>query len=76
MTRHTVQLPDELYERLTNFALEAGKSPDDLIVKAIEELIEDFEDVRLADQVLGARASGQSSTYSLDIVSRKLGLDD
>lgn len=76
MTKHTVQLPEELFERLTNFALQAGKSPDDLILKAVEELIEELEDIRLAEGVLAARLRGESATYSLDEVSRRLGLED
>ena len=76
MTKHTLQLPDDLYALLTSMASEAGQTPDEMILAAIKEHLEDIEDVRAADRVLEARARGESKTYSLDEVSRQLGLED
>ena len=76
MTKHTIQLPDDLYELLTSLASQAGQTPDEMIVAAIKEHLEDIEDIRAAERVLEARARGESQTYSLDEVSRRLGLDD
>lgn len=76
MTRHTLQLPDDLYALLTNMASEVGQTPDEMILAAIKERLEDLEDMRAAENVLEARANGESKTYSLAEVSRQLGLGD
>ena len=76
MTKHTLQLPDDLYELLTTLASQAGKTPDQLIVAAIKEHLEDIEDIQAAERVLEARARRESTTYSINEVRRKLGLDD
>jgi len=76
MTKHTLQLPDDLYALLTSMASEAGKTPDEMILAAIKEHLEDIEDVRAAEKVLEARSKGDSRTYSMDEVSRLIGLDD
>ena len=76
MTKHTLQLPDDLCELLTTLASQAGKTPDQLIVAAIKEHLEDIEDIQAAERVLEARARGESTTYSINEVRRKLGLDD
>jgi len=47
-----------------------------LIVAAIKEHLEDIEDIQAAERVLEARARGESTTYSINEVRRKLGLDD
>lgn len=76
MTKHTLQLPDDLYETLISLASDAGKTPNEMIVAAIKEHLEDLEDIQAAERVLEARASGADKTYSLDEVSRQLSLDD
>jgi RHH-type rel operon transcriptional repressor/antitoxin RelB len=76
MTKHTVHLPDGLYEHLATLATQSGKTADEVIVAAILEHLEDLEDIRRAEEVLDARAEGDTQTYSLDEVSRKFGLDD
>ena len=76
MTKHTLQLPDDLYALLTTMASEVGKTPDEMILAAITQHLEDLEDLRAAEKVLEARADGKSRTYSLDEVDRQLGLDD
>ncbi|HTO32333.1 MAG TPA: DUF6290 family protein [Pararhizobium sp.] len=44
--------------------------------QAIEEHLEDLEDIYLAEQVLEKLARGETRTYTLEEVERKLGLDD
>lgn len=76
MTKHTLQLPDDLYNVLISLASQAGKTPDEMILAAIKEHLEDIEDIQAAERVLEARERGDSETYSLEEVRRKLGLDD
>ncbi len=53
MTHQTcVRLPDEVYSRLKNLAQETGRSATYYIREAIEEHLDDLEDVYLAEQVL------------------------
>lgn len=76
MSKRVVHLPDDLHELLTSLAYQAGRTPDEVILTAIREHLEDMQDVQAADQVLEAIARGESKTYSLDEVVRQLGLDD
>jgi len=76
MTKHTLQMPDELYARLTTLATEAGQSADELILAALKEHLEDLEDIRIGEEVLAARASGDNETIPFAEVRRRLGLDD
>ena len=76
MTKHTLQLPDDLYNVLISLASQAGKTPDEMILAAIKEHLEDIEDIQAAERVLEARARGDNETYSLEEVRHKLGLDD
>ena len=76
MTKHILELPEDVYQRLTAAASGTEKSADDLALLAIEELLEELDDIRAAEAVLEAREGGASATYSLQEVSRRLGLED
>jgi RHH-type rel operon transcriptional repressor/antitoxin RelB len=71
-----VRLSDETYERLQQAAARTGRSADSHIVQAIEEHLEDLEDLYHAEEALKRRQRGESRTYSLDELDRELGLDD
>ena len=71
-----IRLPDETYERLQALAARTGRTATFYIRQAIEEHLEDLEDIYLAEQVLGKLARGETRTYTLEEVERKLGLDD
>jgi len=71
-----IQLPDEVFERVKSLADAAGQSPNDFISEAVLEYIEDIEDVRRAEEALKKIEAGQSTTYTLEEVERRLGLDD
>ena len=45
-------LPDEINTRLEGLSAASGKPKDFYIVKALEEYLEDLEDIVLADQVM------------------------
>ena len=70
------RLPDELNERLMALAKRTGHTVSYYIREAIEEHIEDMEDVYLAEQTLEQLRRGEGRTYTLDEVERDLDLAD
>ena len=77
MSRQTaISLPDPVFDRLLTLAARTGRSPESYIQEAVEEHLEDLEDVHLAEQALERRARGDSRTYSLEEVGREFGLED
>jgi RHH-type rel operon transcriptional repressor/antitoxin RelB len=71
-----IRLPDETYERLQALAARTGRTATFYIRQAIEKHLEDLEDIYMAEQVLEKLARGETRTYTLEEVERKLGLDD
>jgi len=77
MTRQTaIRLPDETYERLQVLATRTGRTATYYIREAIEQHLEDLEDIYLAEQVLEKLAHGEITTRPLAEVMAELGLDD
>lgn len=77
MTRQTaIRLPDETYERLQTLAQRTGRTATYYIREAIEQHLDDLEDVYLAERALERLKRGETKTYTLEEVSRELGLDD
>jgi RHH-type rel operon transcriptional repressor/antitoxin RelB len=73
-----VRLSDETYERLQNLAARTGRTATFYIREAVEEKLQDLEDLYLAEEVVRQRQreGGQAKTYSLEEIGRELGLDD
>ena len=71
-----VRLPDETYARLKALASKTGRTATYYIREAVEEHLDDLEDIYLAEQVVERIRGGQEQTYSLDDVERELGLAD
>lgn len=71
-----VRLPDETYERLHALAEQTGRTVTYYIREAIEEHLEDLEDIYLAEKALEDLRAGRDKTISLDEMSKRLGLDD
>ena len=77
MSKQTaVRLPDELNERLMALARRTGRTASYYIREAIEEHIDDLEDIYLAEQTLERLKRGEERTYPVDEVERELGLAD
>ena len=77
MSKQTaVRLPDETYDRLQSLAARTGRTATFYIREAIEEKLQDLEDLYLAEEIMRRRAEGESRTYSLEEIGRDLGLDD
>jgi RHH-type rel operon transcriptional repressor/antitoxin RelB len=71
-----VRLPDETYDRLQDLARNTGRTVTYYIREAIEQHLDDLEDIYLAEQTLERLRRGEDKTYTLDQVERDLGLAD
>ena len=77
MARQTaIRLPDETYERLQALAARTGRTATYYIREAIEQHLEDLEDIYLAEQALEKLRRGEMGTKTLEEVERELGLGD
>jgi RHH-type rel operon transcriptional repressor/antitoxin RelB len=75
MSKQTaVRLPDETYERLKDLANHTGRTTTYYIREAIEEYLEDLEDIYLAEQTLERVRRGKERTYTMEEMRKKLGL--
>lgn len=68
-----VRLPDDLEARLTAVAKRTGRSKSYYARQAIEEKIEELEDIALLEEAL--KTYDPSKNKSLDQVMRDLGLE-
>lgn len=71
-----IRLPDETYERLQALAARTGRTATYYIREAIEQHLEDLEDIYLAERELERVRRGESRIYSLEEVEKELGLGD
>jgi len=77
MSKQTaVRLPDEIHSRLQALAARTGRTATYYIREAIEEHLDDLEDLYLAERVSKRLKDGKSKSRTLDEVERELGLDD
>jgi RHH-type rel operon transcriptional repressor/antitoxin RelB len=72
----TLDLPLEIERRLVAFAKANGRSVSEVASEAIVELLEDFEDLALAERELIEVRAGRSDTASLEQVMGQYGLAD
>ncbi len=72
----SVRLHEELEQRLNILAAETGRSKAFYIREAVEEYIDDLEDIYLAEKRLESLRAGKSRTYTLEEVEARLGLAD
>lgn len=71
-----LRLPKEIEKRLDQLAKRTGRTKSFYARQAIQEHLDDLEDIYLAEKELDDLASGRSKTVSLEEVARSLGLDD
>jgi len=69
-----IRLPLDIEQRLEALAAATGRTKTFYARKAIVELLDDMEDIYLAESRLEAVRAGRSRTLSLDEVERELGL--
>ncbi|WP_299316268.1 DUF6290 family protein [uncultured Halomonas sp.] len=70
--RTTVRIPDETYERLKVLAARTGRTTTDCIREAIEEHLDDLEDMYLAEQTLERVRRGEEKVISAEVFWRDL----
>jgi RHH-type transcriptional regulator, rel operon repressor / antitoxin RelB len=71
----SVKLPDEVVKRLSELSARTGRSKAFYMIEALQEHLDDLEDLYLAEQRLADVRAGRSALHSLDDVERELGLD-
>ncbi len=71
-----VEMSSALEQRLHELAAEAGQSADEFALTAIKQFMEDREDYLEAVEAVKEMEENGGKTYSLEEVSRELGLDD
>ena len=77
MSKQTaVRIPDETYERLQALAARTGRTATYYIREALEEHLDDLEDIYLAEQRLIDHRNGRGETVSMDEMRQQLGLAD
>ncbi len=74
MSAVSVELPDEVSERLNQLAQRTGRSQTDYVLEAIVEHLGDLEDLYLAEHRFTEHRAGRSQSYTLDEVERRLRL--
>jgi len=76
MSAISIRLSDELAKRLERLAQRTGRSKTFYVTKAIEEHLQDLEDIYIAEQRLIELRAGRSRTYTTEEVERELGVAD
>jgi RHH-type transcriptional regulator, rel operon repressor / antitoxin RelB len=76
MSSISIRLSDELAKRLERLAQRTGRSKTFYVTKAIEEHLQDLEDIYIAEQRLIELRAGRGRTYTTEEVERELGLED
>ncbi|PMS37428.1 CopG family transcriptional regulator [Trinickia symbiotica] len=71
-----IRLSEELQSRLEALATRTGRTKTFYVREAIEQHVEDLEDMYLAERVAKRIRSGKEQTSSLDEVEARLGLAD
>jgi RHH-type rel operon transcriptional repressor/antitoxin RelB len=69
-----VRLPDETYSRLKSLAERTGRTATFYIREAVEEHLEDLEDLYAAEQASTAHRKSGGRTFSLNELDVELGL--
>lgn len=71
-----IRLPEELESRLETLAKRTGRTKTFYVREAIEQHLEDLEDLYLAERVSKRIRAGKEQTSSLEEVEARLGLAD
>ncbi len=72
----SLRLPDDLSRRLQQLADRTGRSKTFYMIEALQEHLDDLEDLYLAEQRLLDLRAGKSRTLPLDEVMKQHGMDD
>ena len=70
-----VRLPEEIEARLTELARRTGRSKTFYVREAIQEHLDDLEDLYLAEQQMTEIRAGHLKTIPLEEVMKRYGLE-
>ena len=76
MAQFVLELPQELRERIETRRGAANQKPENFMLMAIEQYLEDLEDAREAQRVMAEIDAGRMATRPWGEVRARLGLDD
>lgn len=71
----SVQIPDDVFTRLRELVQITGRSKDFHILEAIQDYLDDLEDLHIAEQRLADIHSGHSKTNTLEEVMKRYGME-
>lgn len=71
----SIRLPEEIEHRLNELAARTGRSKTFYATEAIQEHLDDLEDLYLAEQSLIEVRAGRSETIPLEEVMRQYGIE-
>ena len=75
MSAVSLRLPDDVSRRLQQLAERTGRSKTFYMIEAIQEHLDDLEDLYLAEQRLIDLRAGKSETVPLDELMKHYGVD-
>ena len=71
----TLILPDDIAARLHEVATLTGKNETACVIEALQEYLDDLEDLHIAEQRLSDIESGKTKTIPLAEVMKEYGLE-
>lgn len=72
----TLRLPDEMNKRLNDLSLKTGRTKTYYAKEALEQYIEEMEDIYLAEAALEEHRKTGNQTISFEELGAELGLED
>lgn len=75
MTAVSLRLPDQTSKRLDRLAKLTGRSKTYYMIEAINEHLEDIEDLYIAEQRLKAHHNDNTDSVALEDVMKRYGLE-
>ncbi len=76
MAAISIQLPDDISQRLQQLSELTGRSQNDYMIEALRKHLDKIENVYVAEQRVIDNRAGRSKTHTLDEVECDLGLAD
>lgn len=70
----SLRLPEDMKKRLDKIAKRTGRSKTFYMIEAINEKMEDLEDLYLAEQRTLALRAGRSKTYTQEEMEKRYGV--
>ncbi|MDH2925013.1 RHH-type rel operon transcriptional repressor/antitoxin RelB [Nicoletella semolina] len=71
----TVRLTSHLDERLTNLTKQTGRSKSFYVAQAVENYLENMEDLRISNAVIERIRAGKERTYTADEVRNAIKME-